>query len=254
LISELNCGASFFHKIFGRVLVKIVDLPGFNATIYAVVLPFNASELEKMPVKRRAKFLNKALRIFKKNDIKSIIYTREVKKIFSGQSIPTKYQGFSVFTGKGVFHEFVPEAVRRIMNRKNMSNLNMRLGISDRAMSIVTEYLVKNLCYDSKYIKIYTENLNKANELEDKVYNETGLALQISPLENRDLYKSDIFIDVDELKIRMGRDLSVDGFVPVNVSVPGFDIDPMDLVECLGLRLGDIKIKCLTSGDKILTI
>ncbi|MDR1392326.1 MAG: hypothetical protein LBJ09_03970 [Clostridiales bacterium] len=245
LISELKNKKKYLNFIsFKKIKIKIENLNNYNAKIICAIIPYTYEKISKLTAEKREGILKNIAKLFKFYEVNDIIYERKLKELFTEQKFPGD---FKVVMGDKIFRRLIPDTIKKIMKTRKMTNLNTRLGISDNSMSFITEYLIKKLCYDSKQMKIYTRNIKKANTIEEKILEETGLPLQIFSSSDKYFDKSDIFIDVDENKIKF-KDALIDK-IEYELEIPGYDIDTADLAECLSLSPNEIKIKYL-SGDR----
>jgi len=245
----------------------------FDADVLFVFLPITAEKLNDLSEAKLRKLMLSAFKELKLWNVTRAILTRAVKSAYApvGTTAPgrpfnidgrpsnidgrppqndAEHMGIQIVTGEQAFYRLIPQAVQRAYPMLNTEKLKSKLGISDRGMSKITEYLIDRLCFDSKYISVYTDNLRAAAVLRDEVFDRTGLTIGVGLL-NAANNNTDVFIDVDRRKIRIGRDIFVDGF-EADIGLEGYDVDSLELCECFGLK--DIKIKYLRNGNKRLTI
>ena len=236
---------SFFKR--GKVSASVLHLPDLDAEALIVTLPLTAEKMQNTGEEKLRKVLVLALKELKMWGVTRAVFTRELKQVYSTD---VSGAGVQIVTGEQAFYRLIPQAVKRVNAILNKEKLSSKLGISDRGMSKITEYLIDKLCFDSKYISVYTDNLPAAAALREEVFDRTGLTIDVA--NTLDVSNNpDIMIDVDKRKVRVGRDFFVDGF-EVDAEIEGYDVDSLELAECLGLK--EVKIKYLRNGNKRLTI
>lgn len=98
------------------------------------------------------------------------------------------------------------------------------LHIVDRNLSVTNFDLLSRLCMSVKYIYLHTES-NQAQALADRIEEEFGLFLHIESISSLKFGKTpDLMIDMDNRKIRIGRDYVINT-AEFSVDTRGYQVD-----------------------------
>lgn len=233
------------------IKIKEIKFKKNNENILCFILPYEIEELKKLTKRRNTKLLKKLIKLIDFQKVTHLILEKDIKVFFQQFEKQVKAK---IVKGNKIFCNLIPDIIRRIVTRGNLSVLNLRLGISDSILSNTTEYVIRSLHFITKGFVIYTNNIQKSKILEDKIFKELGLPLEIKPIDKKVWHGSDILIDIDEFKIIIGKDFIIDGVLISDLEIPSFNIDSLDLAAYLNLSSELIKIKELTRGSKTLPI
>lgn len=199
--------------------------------IFAVRLPYSADKIEKLSPKRRLAVIGKAIRYLEKADICCLvlsnclrIYKEELADVCRFVPIPD---------GKEIFYKFVPDAVRRIADKGAVNLLNAKVCISAAGQDRITGYLMRELCYDIKNFTIFTDDIIRTNKLCESFAEETGLLPKTADKKNIASKNTDVLIDLDRHRVRVGRNIVIDG-VEFDFKLGGYSVDMLDIAACLG--------------------
>lgn len=92
-----------------------------------------------------------------------------------------------------------------IINIQNKEISDLELTILVNNTSNINMYLLEELAKQTKSIKIVSLNIHKFKSLEDKLYNEYGIAIQFSNSYKKSLNKAKLIINLDFSKIEINE-------------------------------------------------
>ncbi len=199
-------------------------------------------ELENKTPERKRKYRAKAEKILKKENVDRIILSKPVKEAcgISGSDERNR-----------LFIEFVPNCIRRLAKSCGLKILESKVCIRDNNPGRITEYLLRELCFDTKRIEICSENRKQTEKIRDVFYEDTGLLITIS--ENPEKSDAEIEIDVQKPSVRIGRDMVVDG-IEFGFDLGGCDVDSLEVAATLkNVSVAD-RISSYLLGKKKLTL
>ena len=114
-------------------------------------------------------------------------------------------------------------------------------------MDRITEYLLRELCFDARTIVLCVENPKGADMVCEKLFDDFGLMVQLA--ENFSEAYADILIDTETPSVRIGRDLVIDG-AELDFEMNGICVDSMEVAACLSGFDPSMKVKAFLSNKK----
>lgn len=178
----------FFKKIilkfknrFNIITKKRIN--NFNFWILAYKESISNNKLEKIIKKN---FLNKDIKLVLSDKLNK----KETLKVLDKYNI--KYINGSLAKKKLIFR--VLDYINKIQSKKNIQreitvlvNENSELNIN----------IITRLAFECKSLKIVSQKIYEFKNLEEKLYNENGIAVQFSNSYSKSLKKSEIIINLD---------------------------------------------------------
>lgn len=196
----------------------------------AVRLPYTADRIIKMTEKRRMLLVKKAVILLKKAGISHIVLTNGLKKY--SNEIMAVCGGISVADGRKEFYKYIPDAVRIAAKKCSIELLDAKVCISTIRADRITEYLLRELCYDIKNLTVCTEDAENAKMLCRDFSEETGFFPKITSAVQNSPNKADVLIDLDNNRVRIGRNVVIDG-VEFDFNLNDFEVNMLDIALCL---------------------
>ena len=214
---------------------------------YATVeLPYTTEQLRELPEQKLQKIMEKGIYKLRQLGIARAILTNTMKAIFS----PNISAGnFRIIDGKLLFFDFVPKMVQWICENYELEPPNIKISIREERLSRISQSLIENLCYHSKYMNLATADTVAARQFAKVLLDEFGFMLDIrniAEIEGNNF--SDIIVDVDNLYVTAPQRCIIDGLVIDDIKHPE-DTDLFDYLVCLGLRTNDVYVNKWKSID-----
>ncbi len=184
------------QRIFGYISVKRECCPENPFELLFATLPQSREKLMQKKAEKVKKLAQKARRKLAKKGAEEIVFSVFLKeKCNSPQN-----------EAKELFFKYAPLCIRQTAAKMGINLFESRLCIRDSKMERISECLINSLCFDVKNLVLITQNTQRATEISEEFYDETGFLVEV-----RDGQPSrfDILIDVDKGCIRFGSDLTV---------------------------------------------
>ena len=108
-----------------------------------------------------------------------------------------KEYDISYLKGNDIKKYLISKVLEYINNLQNKELGNTEISILIKDISEFNIYLVEKLSKVLKNIKVVTPNIYKFKKLEEKLYNEYGIALQLSNSYKKSLSKSNMIVNLD---------------------------------------------------------
>ncbi len=195
--------------------------------LVAVCVPYSSRELEKMDLRRVLRLFQKAVKKARKAGAERIVLSRSVMRLT--REIQAELSDVSLNAGKLLFLGLAPECIRKTAVETGEKLIYQSVCISDFEMDRISEYLVRELCYDTKRMTIVTQNVERAESFCEMFFEESGLLVEV----RKDLPKrTGIFINVDYGFIRFGNDLYIRD-IDFGYKLFELDVKSVDLAACL---------------------
>lgn len=214
-------------KLFWGEYTKDVFLNEKNPfELISVIIPYSQNSLKRMNPKRLKRVIDKAIGVLENDGTKHVLYSPFIKQI----SYDDNASGYAEVK-KSLFEKWAYACVMNVAEKYNMKLLDAKVCISDSKLDRISETLMAMLCYDTQNLVLRTDNQNKAQQVRDRFFEETGMNIKITNHIN--INAVDVLIDVDNASVRFGRNLLIDG-VSGDFELAGLPIDPVEITAYLG--------------------
>lgn len=184
----------FFYKSIFNIITK-VKKDDFNIWI----LPYK----EKISENKFEKILNKQLKK-RKLSIEHKILLANNLNLSNPQYILDKKE-IKYYDGKLIRKMLVCHTIEYInkIQEKEMKDREITILVDEDTQ--ISNYLIFKLAMITKSLKIVSKKIYKFKGLEEKLYNEYGIAIQFSNSYKKSLLKSDIIINLDFSEIEINE-------------------------------------------------
>ncbi len=194
----------FFCKILKLRLSEKVENTDNPFILYAEILPFSSRDFERLSPKRLKNIIYKKIRLFKKNGITKLILSDYIFKLCNAKGIDMS--SFANGDGRGLFLSLLPLCLRQTAKKAGIDLFLANVCIRDSKLDRISEYLIRQLCFDTKKLYLCTQNLKPAHKFCESFCDETGLWIDVI---DKIGFHCDVMLDVDNYRLRIGNDLSV---------------------------------------------
>ncbi len=218
---------NILQKIFKFLTVKIIETEENPFKLVVVTIPYTKQKLEKMDYKHCLRLRKRIVKKARKYGTQQLLVSRTIMcEAFENWSEPLIAP---VNEGKLLLLKLAPECIRKTANQIGEKLINQVVCISDSEMDRISEYLVRELCYDTKRITIVTQNHERAEKFSEAFFEESGLLVDI----RTDLPKQQgVLIEVDDGYIKIGKDLYIKD-IDFGYKLFEFDVKSVDIAACL---------------------
>ena len=194
-IKEMNETCDFVK----RILIKIKKL--FNIVEFSedkgkttIILPlFKSNIIKDKKIIKIAKKINKKLY---DNNIENVVLSNYLEE---NEILKQKLycQNINILDGRYLFYLLIPEIVDYILKRqkKKLENGEITLLINDFTEN--NARIITYIAQSVKRVNIVTNHSNKFKKLEEYLYNELGIILNITNNKNKSLANAGLIINID---------------------------------------------------------
>lgn len=166
------------------------------------VIPLSKETLEEMSSSRLEKLITKHCKYLKHCSVDQIIYSDFLEKILRAKNIlPYQQTVQNLF-----FLKKSPDCIRYTAEKCGIDLLKSTICIRESNAGRISEYLMRELCFDTKRIVLCTKNKKTAKDICDRFYEETGLLVNVFDYDEK---SADICIDADANEVKFGATLYV---------------------------------------------
>lgn len=194
-ISETHETCDFVKRIVIKIkkIFNIVEFSEDNGKTTITLPLFKSNRIRNKKIIKIAKRINKKLY---DNNIENVVLSNYLEK---NEILKQKLycQNINILDGRYLFYLLIPEIIEYILKRQKvkLQNGEVTLLINDFTQSnakIIT-YIAQNI----KRVNIVTNHSNKFKKVEDYLYNELGVILNITNNKSKSLSNANLIINID---------------------------------------------------------
>lgn len=194
-ISETHETCDFVKRIVIKIkkIFNIVEFSEDNGKTTITLPLFKSNKIRNKKIIKVAKRINKKLY---DNNIENVVLSNYLEE---NEILKQKLycQNINILDGRYLFYLLIPEIIEYILKRQKvkLQNGEVTLLINDFTQNnakIIT-YIAQNV----KRVNIVTNHSNKFKKIEDYLYNELGVILNITNNKSKSLSNANLIINID---------------------------------------------------------
>ena len=194
-ISETHETCDFVKRIVIKIkkIFNIVEFSEDNGKTTITLPLFKSNKIRNKKIIKIAKRINKKLY---DNNIENVVLSNYLEE---NEILKQKLycQNINILDGRYLFYLLIPEIIEYILKRQKvkLQNGEVTLLINDFTQNnakIIT-YIAQNV----KRVNIVTNHSNKFKKIEDYLYNELGVILNITNNKSKSLANANLIINID---------------------------------------------------------
>ena len=194
-ISETHETCDFVKRIVIKIkkIFNIVEFSEDNGKTTITLPLFKSNRIRNKKIIKIAKRINKKLY---DNNIENVVLSNYLEE---NEILKQKLycQNINILDGRYLFYLLIPEIIEYILKRQKvkLQNGEVTLLINDFTQNnakIIT-YIAQNV----KRVNIVTNHSNKFKKIEDYLYNELGVILNITNNKSKSLSNANLIINID---------------------------------------------------------
>lgn len=194
-ISEMHETCDFVKRIVIKIkkIFNIVEFSEDNGKTTITLPLFKSNKIRNKKIIKVAKRINKKLY---DNNIENVVLSNYLEE---NEILKQKLycQNINILDGRYLFYLLIPEIIEYILKRQKvkLQNGEVTLLINDFTQNnakIIT-YIAQNV----KRVNIVTNHSNKFKKIEDYLYNELGVILNITNNKSKSLSNANLIINID---------------------------------------------------------
>lgn len=232
----------FFERYQRAVIIN--DKNPFE--LVAVRIPYSSEQLEGISEQRLCKSVSKARNLLKNLGAEKILVSDGLKEYFDSEQLSVKKS-----QRDEMFLLTVPRCIRQFSQKCGLMLPVHKICIRANKMDRITEYLLRELCFDARALILCTDDPKSALAICERLFDDFGLAVQV--VESFAEADADILIDTAAPSVRIGRDLIVDG-AELDFELDGICVDFLEVAVCLKGFDPSMRVKAFLSNKKKLTL
>lgn len=194
-ISETHETCDFVKRIVIKIkkIFNIVEFSEDNGKTTITLPLFKSNKIRNKKIIKIAKRINRKLY---DNNIENVVLSNYLEE---NEILKQKLycQNINILDGRYLFYLLIPEIIEYILKRQKvkLQNGEVTLLINDFTQNnakIIT-YIAQNV----KRVNIVTNHSNKFKKIEDYLYNELGVILNITNNKSKSLSNANLIINID---------------------------------------------------------
>lgn len=194
-ISEMHETCDFVKRIVIKIkkIFNIIEFSEDNGKTTITLPLFKSNKIRNKKIIKIAKRINKKLY---DNNIENVVLSNYLE---GNEILKQKLycQNINILDGRYLFYLLIPEIIGYILKRQKvkLQNGEVTLLINDFTQNnakIIT-YIAQNV----KRVNIVTNHSNKFKKIEDYLYNELGVILNITNNKSKSLSNANLIINID---------------------------------------------------------
>lgn len=194
-ISETHETCDFVKRIVIKIkkIFNIVEFSEDNGKTTITLPLFKSNKIRNKKIIKVAKRINKKLY---DNNIENVVLSNYLEE---NEILKQKLycQNINILDGRYLFYLLIPEIIEYILKRQKvkLQNGEVTLLINDftKNNAKIITYIAQNV----KRVNIVTNHSNKFKKIEDYLYNELGVILNITNNKSKSLSNANLIINID---------------------------------------------------------
>ena len=194
-ISETHETCDFVKRIVIKIkkIFNIVEFSEDNGKTTITLPLFKSNKIRNKKIIKIAKRINKKLY---DNNIENVVLSNYLEE---NEILKQKLycQNINILDGRYLFYLLIPEIIEYILKRQKvkLQNGEVTLLINDftKNNAKIITYIAQNV----KRVNIVTNHSNKFKKIEDYLYNELGVILNITNNNSKSLSNANLIINID---------------------------------------------------------
>jgi len=153
-------------------------------------------KINKLNLKSKIKIVNKIIQILKKENVRQVAVEEKLKKEIDFINLINS-NNINICNPKWVLIHCTDKIIDLILNEKKIEKKESEISICVNEVDNLLEEYIYKFAKEFKRVNIITNHIGKFKKMEEKLYNEDGIILNITNNRKKGLTKSDIILNVD---------------------------------------------------------
>ena len=151
-------------------------------------------KIENLNMKNKMKIVKKIKQLLEKEKIRQVAIEKKLKE--DEQFINLLYSNnIKICSPKWIFKQYTDKIICKILKDKKKEESEIYICVNE-VDSIVEKYIYK-YAKEFKKINIITNHIGKFKKIEEKLYNEEGILINITNNRRKSLLKADLILNID---------------------------------------------------------
>lgn len=159
----------------------------------SIILP-NIDILENEKVAYKLAIKTKT--ILDKTNSRKLVLSKKIKKYPLYLNYLYSYN-YDIVEGEWLFKNLIFNILDYVIEKRNLDTENIKISILVNDISEFAIYSITKLIEDYKNVNIVTNYINKFEKIEDKIFQEDGILINVGNNKRKALLKSNIILNLD---------------------------------------------------------
>lgn len=159
----------------------------------SIILP-NIDILENEKVAYKLAIKTKT--ILDKTNSRKLVLSKKIKKYPLYLNYLYSYN-YDIVEGEWLFKNLIFNILDYVIEKRNLDTENIKISILVNDISEFAIYSITKLIEDYKNVNIVTNYINKFEKIEDKIFQEDGILINVGNNKRKALSKSNIILNLD---------------------------------------------------------
>ena len=194
-ISETHETCDFVKRIVIKIkkIFNIVEFSEDNGKTTITLPLFKSNKIRNKKIIKIAKRINKKLY---DNNIENVVLSNYLEE---NEILKQKLycQNINILDGRYLFYLLIPEIIEYILKRQKVKLQNGEVTLLINDFTLNNAKIITYIAQNVKRVNIVTNHSNKFKKIEDYLYNELGVILNITNNKSKSLSNANIIINID---------------------------------------------------------
>ncbi|MBO4816150.1 MAG: hypothetical protein J5507_04465 [Clostridia bacterium] len=194
-IKEMDNNIGFIKKIL--VLIKrcinIINVENYNENIIYLLPIYNKKKNRNHQINRISKTILKKLEKDRTNKVVLSEYLKGIEALKNN----LYSNNINILDGRFLFKCLSKNIIEYILKQNSSKIENSEICIILNDFTNINKNIIIDVAKSAKNVNIITNNISKCNKLENYLYNEYGILLNVSNNKKTSLLKSKIILNLD---------------------------------------------------------
>ena len=214
-------------RIFRVVSIEELKILSNPFDLVIGEIPILEEKLKTMPRQKLERWIVDAKNKLRRFGTEEIVFTDFIKTLCHGKGIFQKSQNAE--NGDLLFLKMLPGCIRETAKKCSIDLMNEGVCIRESKAGRISEYLMQELCFDTKTIVLATKDPEGSKKVCNHFFEETGLFVKTVDFE--DIHQK-IVLDVDLKMVRFRKDLYVNA-VDMGFDMEGYGVRQRDILSAI---------------------
>ena len=164
-------------------------------------------------IKKRIKISQKIKKVLERDNIRQLVIEKELK--CDSQFMNLLYSNnINICDSKWVLKQYTDELISKVLKDKKREEAEISICLNE--VEFLSQKYIQKFAKEFKRVNIITNHIGKFKKIEEKLYNEDGIILNITNNRKKGLTKSDIILNVDFPKELLNEFIIFDKSIIIN--------------------------------------
>ena len=161
-------------------------------------------KMKNLNIKQKMKIVNKVREFLLEYKCRRVILTEELKQDREFINLLAT-NNINVIDGRWLFKMLIPEILDNVIKKGDMKKEEIEVVFVVNEKTRLIEKYIEEISKECKRVGIVTNHLSQFRQLEDELYNNSGILITVTNNRRKSLLKADIIVNVDYPKETLNK-------------------------------------------------